>query len=49
MYDRDDLRLAQEMLRFAYESGDGEEIYGARRYLREVKQNLDTDPADDDF
>lgn len=49
MYDYNDLMLAREQLRFALEDGDGEEIYAARRYLREVRRGQETsNPFDDE-
>lgn len=48
MYDQDDLRLAKEMLRIAYESHDGDEIHAARLYLREVKRGLEPTPEPTD-
>lgn len=39
LHDDADARLAREMLRIALETHDGDEIYAARRYLREVTRS----------
>jgi len=49
VYDHNDLMLAREQLRIALDEGDGEEIYAARRYLREVRRGQETsNPFDDE-